>query len=142
MNLLVLLNHINLYVKKHTTGIDSVWIDGYERPVHWGGNNRVVLFTGADRDTTDYYDGIHPDWLIPNGTNLQVTFNLDMTPAMDPIKQAVPFDPATDTVYWSSGEPAFAATQHWYRPSGGHIKNVPLSRVGTSNIYTCTIYCS
>lgn len=125
-------------VKKHTTGIDSVWIDGYERPVHWGGNNREELFTGAAKDTTDYYDGIHPDWLIPNGTHLQVTFNLDMTPAMDPTKQAVPFDPSVDTVYWSSGEPAFAATQHWYRPSGGHIKNVPLHRVGSSNIYSCT----
>ena len=125
-------------VKKHSTAIDSVWIDGYERPVHWGGNNRVELFTGSAKDTTDYYDGIHPDWLIPNGTHLQVTFNLDMTNAMDGTKQAVPFNPATDTVYWSSGEPAFAATQHWYRPSGGHIKKVPLHRVGTSNIYSCT----
>ncbi len=125
-------------VKKHSTAIDSVWIDGYERPLHWGGNNRVELFSGVDKDTSDFYDGVHPDWSIPSGTNLQVTFNLDMTPAMDATKQAVPFDPATDTVYWSSGEPAFAATQHWYRPSGGHIKNVPLHRVGTTNIYTCT----
>jgi hypothetical protein len=125
-------------VKKHSTAVDSVWIDGYERPVHWGGNNRVELFTGADKDTTDYYDGIHPDWSIPSGTNLQVTFNLDMTSAMDATKQAVPFNPSTDTVYWSSGEPAFAATQHWYRPSGGHIKNVPLHRIGNTNIYTCT----
>jgi hypothetical protein len=126
-------------VKKHSTGIDSVWIDGYERPVHWGGGNRQVVFTGVDRDTSDFYDGIHPDWLIPNGTNLQVTFNVDMTPAMDASKQAVPFNPATDTLYWSSAEPTFAATQHWYRPSGGHIKNVPLHRVSpTGNIYTCT----
>jgi hypothetical protein len=125
-------------VKKHTTGLDSVWIDGYERPIHWGGNNRVELFTGADKDTTDYYDGIHPDWFIPTGTNLKVTFNLDMTPAMDATKQAVPFDPSKDTVYWSSGEPAFAATQHWYRPSGGHLKNLPLVRVGNTNIYTGT----
>ena len=125
-------------VKKHTTGLDSVWIDGYERPVHWGGNNRVELFSGADKDTTDYYDGIHPDWLIPSGSNLKVTFNLNMTPAMDPSKQAVPFDPSQDTVYWSSGEPAFAATQHWYRPSGGHLKNLPLVRVGNTNIYTGT----
>lgn len=125
-------------VKKHSTHIDSVWIDGYERPVHWGGNNRVELFTGSAKDTTDYYDGIHPDWLIPNGTHLKVTFNLDMTPAMDATKQAIPFNPATDTVYWSSGEPAFAATQHWYRPTNGHITNVPLHRVGTSNIYSCT----
>ena len=33
-------------VKKHSTQIDSVWIDGYERPVHWGGNNREALFQG------------------------------------------------------------------------------------------------
>jgi hypothetical protein len=125
-------------VKKHSTAIDSVWIDGYERPVHWGGNNRVELFSGTSKDTTDYYDGIHPDWIIPNGTHLQVTFNLDMTNAMDAAKYNIPFNPATDTVYWSSGEPAFAATQHWYRPTNGHIKNVPLHRVGTSNIYTCT----
>jgi hypothetical protein len=125
-------------VKKHSTAIDSVWIDGYERPVNWGGNNRETYFHGlASQDTTDWYDGVHPDWAIPNGTNLQVTFKLDMTPALTLL---VPFDPAKDTVYWSSGEPAFAATQHWYRPaSNGHIKNVPLHSTGVGNIYTCTI---
>jgi hypothetical protein len=126
-------------VKKHTTGPDSVWIDGYERPVNWGGNNRETLFLGTNKDTTDWYDGVHPDWAFPNGTNMQVTFNVDMTPAMDAVLQGPGFfDPAKDTLYWSSGEPAFAATQHWYRPSGGHIKNVKLSRVGSTNIYTVT----
>jgi hypothetical protein len=124
---------------RNSVGIDTIWKDGYERPVFWGGGNRLALFKGeASRDTSDYYDNIHPDWFIPSGTNLKVTFNVDMTPAMDPVKQAIPFDPAKDTLYWLSEEPAFARSQEWYRPSDGHMKTLKLTPVG-GNIYSGTL---
>jgi hypothetical protein len=125
-------------LKRNATGIDTIWKDGYERPVFWGGGNRMALFQGeANRDTTDYYDGVHPDWFIPSGTNLVVNFTVDMTDAMDPIKQAIPFVPAQDTLWWLSEEPAFARTQGWYRDNG-HIKKVKMTNT-TGNLYSGTL---
>ncbi len=126
-------------VKTNPTGIDTIWKDGYERPVFWGGGNRMTLFQGTSTDTSDYYDGIHPDWFIPTGTNLQVKFSVDMTPAMNAALQAVPFVPAQDTLWWLSEEPAFARSQGWYRPSDGHMKILKMTRVGTTNIWSGTL---
>ena len=129
------------YVVKivNPTGIDTIWKDGYERPTHWGGGNRMTLFQGdASKDTMDYYDNVHPDWFIPAGTNLKVKFSVDMRPAMDASKQAVPFDPAKDTLYWLSEEPAFARTQGWYRPSDGHMKILKMTSDNDS-IWTGTL---
>ncbi|HTY11114.1 MAG TPA: T9SS type A sorting domain-containing protein [Bacteroidota bacterium] len=133
-------NPYKYYAKQHApTGIDTIWNDPYERPVHWGGGNRETLFHGqANQDTSDWYDGIHPDWFIPSGTNLKVTFTVDMTPAMDGTKQAIPFDPAHDTLYWLSGEPAFARSQGWYRPSDGHMRIMKLAKT-TGNLYSATM---
>jgi hypothetical protein len=126
--------------KVNATGIDTIWKDGYERPVFWGGGNRLTYFQAlANFDTTDWYDGVHPDWFIPSGTNQQVTFSVDMTPAMNAALQAVPFDPAQDTLWWLSEEPAFARTQGWYRPSDGHMKALMMVRQGTTNIYSGTM---
>ena len=117
---------------------DTIWVDGYERPTHWGGGNRIALFAGeTSRDTSDYYDNVHPDWFVPAGTNLVVNFTVDMTPAMDPILQAIPFDPAVDTLYWLSEEPAFARSQGWFR-NNGHIRKIVMTKT-TGNIYKGTI---
>ncbi len=125
--------------KGNPTGIDTIWKDGYERPVNWGGGNRETTFKGDPlRDTSDYYDGIHPDWFIPAGTNLKVTFSVDMNPAMDAGKQAVPFVPTQDTLWWLSEEPAFARAQGWYRPSDGHMKILKMTAAG-GGIYTGTL---
>ncbi|MCL4538210.1 MAG: T9SS type A sorting domain-containing protein [Bacteroidetes bacterium] len=129
------------YVVKlgNPTGLDTIWKDGYERPVHWGGGNRMTAFTGeASKDTSDYYDGVHPDWIIPAGTSLHVKFSVDMNPAMNPSLQAVPFDPAKDTLYWLSEEPAFARSQGWYRPSDGHMKIMKMTAQG-GGIYSGTL---
>ena len=97
------------------TGIDTVWQDGYERPITTRGGNRLTLFNGdASKDTSDYYDNVQPDWIIPSGTNMQVKFSVNMNPAMDPNQQAIPFDPQNDTLWLLSEEPAFARTQGWY----------------------------
>ncbi len=129
------------YVVKKTnpTGIDTIWKDGYERPIPRGGDNWQVNFAGdASKDTAIYYDGVQPDWFVPAGKNLMVKFNVDMTPAMDPVKQAVPFVPAEDTLYWISEEPTFARSQGWYRPSNGGMQYFKLSAVG-NNIYSGTL---
>ncbi len=128
------------FVKKiGATGMDTLWVDGYERPVVRGGDNRQILFDGsASKDTIDWYDGVRIDWVIPTGTNLQVKFGVDMTPAMDAAKQAVPFDPANDTLYYIAEQPTWARVQQWYRPSNGGEKYLKLTRVGTSNIWSGT----
>lgn len=96
------------------TGVDTLWKDGYERPVNRGGDNRQVFFAGdANKDSADYYDGVKPDWVIPSGTNLQVKFSVDMNPAMDGLQQAIPFDPAQDTLFWINEQPAFTRSQEW-----------------------------
>ena len=126
-------------VKSKPTGIDTIWKDGYERPLHWGGGNRLTTFKGeSSKDTLDYYDNVRPDWFIPSGTNLKIKFKVDMNPAMDAGKQAIPFDPAKDTLYWLSEEPAFARSQGWYRPSDGHMKILKLTADG-AGIYSGTL---
>jgi len=133
-------NPYKYYVHKHNpTGIDTIWKDGYERPVHWGGGNRETGFKGlANMDTMDYYDGIHPDWFIPHGTNLHVVFSVDMNPAMNGALQAIPFDPVNDTLYWLSEEPAFARAEGWYRPADGHMRVLKLTAQG-AGIYSGTL---
>lgn len=94
---------------------NSLWTDGWERPSSTGGGNRTVEFTGATSLIlpTVYYDDIHPDWIIEDNTNLEVTFNVDMRPATDPLVQPVPFDPAADTLWWICEQPSFVMSQGW-----------------------------
>ncbi len=126
-------------VKVNPTGVDTIWKDTYERPVFRGGDNRQTLFMGdPSKDTADYYDGVTPDWVVPAGTNLQVKFSVDMTPAMDGSKQAIPFVPAEDTLYWISEEPIFARSQEWFRPSNGGMMYFKLTQESGS-IYSGTL---
>jgi hypothetical protein len=87
---------------------------GYERPFSTGGGNRQVQFEGsaAQQVPEVYFNDIHPDFAIIN-QNLSITFRVNMTPATDPAKQPVPFNPATDRVFWQPGQAAFAVTQGW-----------------------------
>lgn len=103
------------YVDKSDTN-DS-WTDGYERPVFAGGNNRSVAFAGTENQDAGhlYYDGIHPDWVIEEGTTVEITFNVDMTPATDPNLQAAEqlFNPASDSLWWINEQPAFTRLMGW-----------------------------
>ena len=107
------LQFYKFYVQKADTN-DS-WTDGYERPSSKGGGNRDVAFEGSNTQTTGltYFDDIMPAYTIPGGTNLQVTFRVNMTKAADSNLQAVPFDPATDPVWWICEQPTFVRTQGW-----------------------------
>jgi hypothetical protein len=116
---------------------NSVWEDGYERPLSQGGGNRDFIFVGdAQAFASVKYDDVHPAWEIPSGTNLEVTFSVDMTTATNPDSQAVPFVPGTDSVYWISEQPSFAATQGWN--TNGRLRQVPMTQQGSSNIYEGT----
>jgi hypothetical protein len=114
------------------------WLDGWERPVRIGGGNRGVIFQGQPNQEipTLLYDDILPEWIINPGTNLQVVFTVDMTYAMDPDTQPVAFNPATDTVYWISEQPAFQVTQGWN--TDGRIRAVPMT-LQAGNIYIGTL---
>jgi len=94
---------------------NSIWVDAYERPLSAGGGNRSFEFIGAASLIlpTAYYDDVHPDWIIEDNTNLQVTFSVDMRKSTDPDSQAIPFDPATDNVWWIDEQPTFIASQGW-----------------------------
>ena len=95
----------------------TTWTDGWERPGSTGGGNRGVDFAGTTdqnaSDATVYYDDVQPDWVIPQGTEVNVEFSVDMRPATDPALQATPFDVAKDTLYWIAEQPAFVNTQGW-----------------------------
>ncbi len=93
----------------------DTWKDGYERPLSQGGGNRDVDFMAQETQDagTYFYDDVHPDWVIPEGTTLEVTFHVDMTDAADPNKQAVPFNSAEDEVYWLPEQPAFVRVMGW-----------------------------
>ncbi len=94
---------------------ETIWTDGYERPLSQGGGNRDVPFEGTFEQEVDpiYYEDVHPEWVIEDGKNVEVTFHVDMKPAMDPAIQAVPFNPENDTLYWINEQPTFTASQGW-----------------------------
>ncbi len=131
-------NDFKFYViNKGTSPTDKLWTDGYERPVQMGGNNWNFLFPGKDTTVEKMYDGVQTDWVIPVNTNLQVKFSVDMTDAMDGTKQAIPFNPASDTLYWICEEPAFTRSQEWV--DSDHMKVLNLLREGSTNIWSGTL---
>lgn len=131
-------NDFKFYVINNAVGtIDTLWTDGYERPVPLGGNNWSFLFPGKDTTVEKMYDGVETDWVIPSGTNLQVKFSVDMTDAMDNTKQAIPFNPASDTLYWICEEPAFTRSQGWV--DSDHMQVLKLLREGSTNIWSGTL---
>ncbi|OGU61756.1 MAG: hypothetical protein A2V66_05260 [Ignavibacteria bacterium RBG_13_36_8] len=101
---------------------ETIWIDGWERPISTGGGNRLLPFEGTTTQLAKlnqdagwvYFDDIHTDWVIPDGETVEIRFSVDMTDAMAAAGlEAIPFDPATDTVYWVCEIPTFAVTQGW-----------------------------
>lgn len=121
------------------------WTDGWERPSYTGGGNREFTFTGQNQtlpngtkfNNLPYYDGVHPDWVIPAGVSLAPTFQVDMTSAMDAQQQAIPFNPTTDELYVIFEQPSFVATQGWY--DADTMKVFRLTDDNNDKIYTGTL---
>ena len=123
----------------------GIWTDGWERPSDHGGGNRQIEFEASPDQTTgqEYFADVHPCQVIPAGQTVTITFNVDMTPAMDSTLQAVPFNPATDTLYWIGEQPSFVRTQNWEDtddmrvlkltdPDGDGVYSATLSVIGPS----------
>lgn len=107
---------------------------GYERPFSTGGGNRTVKFLGQtsqDAGKVSFND-INPAFVVPSGTTVTANFAVDMTDAMDAVKQPIPFDPAKDTVYLVPGQAAWAAIMGWKE---GQDRAIKLTRDGSTNVW-------
>jgi hypothetical protein len=84
--------------------------EGWEEPLDFGGGNRQYTFTGENPLFLDiqFFNDIRPGNVIPAGAEVEVTFQVDMTPAEG---FAVPFNPAADTVRVDFEDPLWITTQ-------------------------------
>ncbi|HES59080.1 MAG TPA: T9SS type A sorting domain-containing protein, partial [Caldithrix sp.] len=123
---------------KINSGIDTLWADGYERPSFHGGGNRTV--TLDDETVEVYFDDIHPDWVIESDEYVDVTFSVDMRPAMDPNIQGedLVFDPSTgDTLWYLCEQPTWAAVMGW--EDSDEMKYLYFTDEDNDTIYTATL---
>ena len=118
---------------------DPDWTETYERPYSSGGGNRVIAYEGVDNQAApvSYFEDVNPEWVIPAGTTVEIEFNVDMTPAMDPALQAQPFDPTTDQLYWryEQGSASFSQGVVW-DDRGQYME---LTDPDADNIYSGTV---
>ncbi|HYE57265.1 MAG TPA: T9SS type A sorting domain-containing protein, partial [Rhodothermales bacterium] len=83
---------------------------GWEENVNTGGINRNFTFSGNASNTgTEFFQGILPGNVIPNGTTVNATFRIDMRPALT--FQQQPFVPSTDSVFVRFDDPFWLFTQ-------------------------------
>lgn len=113
---------------------------GYEEPLDYGGADRFFTFTGQDQDLgVDYYNNIRTGNVIPEGTSVEVTFQIDMTPALS---FSTPFNPNTDQVRISIEDGVWEGTQAIAKGldiSDDEIQYVMLSDEDGDLIYTGTL---
>lgn len=95
---------------------------GWEEPLEYGGGNRVMRFTGSDIDLgTQYFNNIRPGNVISAGTTVDVTFRVDMTPALS-FTSKPKFVPSEDSVRIVFEDPIWIFTQTRAR---GDIEELP-----------------
>jgi hypothetical protein len=137
-----------IQVELNSNQLYKFWINndysntGWEVPIeHTNGTdrNRGILFQGDPAQTAPYqwFENINPDWVIPAGTTVECTFMVDMTFATNPDTQNVPFNPATDTVFWSPIQPLFYAINDL--PWGTNPRFLELTDPNSDMIYTGTL---
>ena len=88
------------------------WPDGWEEPLDYGGSNRRFVFTGENPQDlgVQFFNDVREGNVIPEGTQIDVTFQVDMSPALNfQVKRA--FDPAKDSVYVVFEDPLWRLTQ-------------------------------
>ncbi len=92
----------------------GIWTDPWERPLSTGGGDRSVTFEADPSQEVDkvYYDDVHPEFVVPQGQFVQITFRVDMSPAFNPDLQAVPME-AADRLFWRSRQPLFSRVMGW-----------------------------
>ncbi len=92
----------------------GIWTDTWERPLSTGGGDRSEPFNAeANQEIPKvYYDDVYPEFVIPQGQFVQITFRVDMSPAYDANLQAVPMETA-DRLFWRSRQPLFSRIMGW-----------------------------
>jgi hypothetical protein len=105
-------------------------------PTTQSDRNRPIIFAGIPNQVApvEFFEGIHTDWVIPVGTTVQATFNVNMTPALS---NPVPFNPTTDTVYWIPRQPIFYAVKRL--PWNLEQRILKLTDPNNDMIYTGTL---
>ncbi len=121
-----------------TGGRLTTWTDGWERPVSQGGGNRDVTYLGqaGQELAVVYYDDIHPDWVIPNNTNVTAKFTVNMKDAAK-MNAGTFFTPGTDKVYWICEMPSFVISQGWL--DSDTMKVLELTDANADSVYEGTL---
>ncbi|GAB5518287.1 MAG: hypothetical protein RhofKO_05380 [Rhodothermales bacterium] len=86
---------------------------GWEEPLTFAGGNRTFTFE-ANQDgqiLDERFGGIFAGNIIPDGVSVDVTFEVDMAPAVAFVDD--PFDASVDTVTVAIEDPYIAFTQGW-----------------------------
>lgn len=115
------------------------WPQGWEEPLDFGGSNRRFVFTGEDPLNlgVQFFNDVREENVIPEGTQIDVTFQVDMSPALNfQVKRA--FNPEQDSVYVVFEDPLWRLTQA--RPLGlSDLEPLLLTDEDNDLIYTGTI---
>jgi len=105
-----------------------------------GNRDRLITFEGDPAQVApfSFFENIHTDWVIPTGTSVVINFSVDMTNAVNPDSQAVPFVPGTDSVFWMPRQPFYYAVNNLPWP-GAFPRILELTDPNTDMIYTGTL---
>ena len=105
-----------------------------------GNRDRLITFEGDPAQVApfSFFENIHTDWVIPTGTSVVINFSVDMTNAVNPDSQAVPFVPGTDSVFWMPRQPFYYAVNNIPWP-GAFPRILELTDPNTDMIYTGTL---
>ena len=92
---------------------------GWEEPISTQGSNRRFNYGGTSAQFLgdQFFNDVLPGNIIGDGATIDVTFSVDMTPALDP-NLPEPFDPALDSAYVFFGDPIWGFTQGLPAPEG------------------------
>jgi hypothetical protein len=114
---------------------------GWEEPITTQGANRRFTFEGnpsANQELpTARFNDIFDGNIIPDGTSVDVTFTVDMTPALS--NAAQPFVPGTDSVFVQFGDPLWRFTQGTTNFNNDRSTQLKLLDPEGDNIYTGTL---
>ncbi len=116
---------------------------GWEEPISTTGANRALLFEGSTEQDLgiQFFNDVLPGNIIPEGTTIDVTFQVRMDSAL--VDDAAPFDPAMDTVTVNlHGDALWAFSQGLYRDADGNYQtntsNIVLTDDDQDGLYTGT----
>ena len=126
---------------KEAFGVDPV--SGWEEPITRTGANRKAVFEGKENQDlgVQYFNDIAAGNIIPAGTSVKLTMNVDMNSALMPMT-ADPFDPARDSVVVSFNDEIWRFTMNLprtdddaWRPDG----RLYLLDPDGDKVYTATV---